>query len=692
MGRKKKEKRKGYGMLLDAWVPPDGAGDPVGCVATSFTFSPVFFEEECLGRFLQLETDATEDGPLYLIEREEKLSQVVCAAALVDKHHCKGSRSLRWDMLPARIPKGVLHAKVSLLYWSQLVRLIVASANLTEDGYRRNREVYGVVDFRPTGSESEIGLLLRIMDFLREAAAYSSRGSTVPPALQRWNSFLDRTRAVADEWGIPTSVNRHKAVSVQCVLTGPGRISVMETLASAWPGGGPPHTGGVYSPFFDTGGGRNTPAEELWSLLRRRGSAETAFHLTAEEIPDSDKLLVHAPESLRKAEPTGRSAIKTTFHRINDENGRPFHAKGLWLHSDRWVAYLVGSSNFTTMGLGLDANAKNLEANLLYTADHVRHRAAWRAFMHGFPRGTEIKTEQIGKWLGRSDDDSASEQDIALHEAFGSATYECGKEQAAEVSLSFQGDPPSEWEVLTDVDDEIFYSEESWHKEGRPGEVRLSWQSSRAPSGFWVRWKGADGRAWWPANVASMSALPPPEELRDLPLEVLMSILTSSRSLHVVLRDYLKGRDKASGQQVDNEIVDPHKKVDTSQFLLQRTRRVSAALCALRERLERPVANETCLNWRLHGPVGVMAFKDALIRDAQRNESEEEAAFLLSELALELARCQPKTALGYMSAAHVGKAIRAAIPEIRKGLRESPENVADNLKEYVDSVFEVVES
>ena len=139
---KQKDQKPGCAKILDAWIPSEDAGDPIGCVATSFTFSPVLFEEDCLGRFLQLETDATEDGPAYLVEREEKLSQLICAAALVDQHHARGVRSLRWDLLPARLSPGILHAKVSLLLWSRCARLIVASANLTEDGYRRNCYLY----------------------------------------------------------------------------------------------------------------------------------------------------------------------------------------------------------------------------------------------------------------------------------------------------------------------------------------------------------------------------------------------------------------------------------------------------------------------------------------------------------------------------------------------------------------------
>ena len=107
-----KSSLKGYGKLLDAWTPPDRAGDPLGCIATSYTFSTSFFEEECVGRFLQLQSDPNEDGAYYLIEREEKLASLACAAALVDAGHCQGTRSLRWDLLPARVPSGILHAKV----------------------------------------------------------------------------------------------------------------------------------------------------------------------------------------------------------------------------------------------------------------------------------------------------------------------------------------------------------------------------------------------------------------------------------------------------------------------------------------------------------------------------------------------------------------------------------------------------
>src|SRR5215210_8976180 len=101
--------------LLDYWKPPHGAGTPIGCVSTTFTLDTPFFEEECLARYLCMETDPDTDGRLYLIEREEKMSGVQCAAVLADYRQCQGAHSPRWDLIPVRTP-GIMHAKISLRY------------------------------------------------------------------------------------------------------------------------------------------------------------------------------------------------------------------------------------------------------------------------------------------------------------------------------------------------------------------------------------------------------------------------------------------------------------------------------------------------------------------------------------------------------------------------------------------------
>lgn len=134
-----------YRKLLEQWQPPDHAGKPIGCLTTTFTFSTAFFEEQCLARFLNIDSDPNTDAQLYLIEREEKMAGLSGAVVLADSLHCNEARSLRWDVISARIAGGIQHAKVSLLVWQHHVRLIIASANMTEDGYCKNQEIFGVL-------------------------------------------------------------------------------------------------------------------------------------------------------------------------------------------------------------------------------------------------------------------------------------------------------------------------------------------------------------------------------------------------------------------------------------------------------------------------------------------------------------------------------------------------------------------
>ena len=140
------------------------AGDPVGCVATTFTFAPDFFEEHCLSRFLRLESDPREDGAAYLIEREEKLA-LSRVFAMVDRTHADGSASPRWDVVSVRPSGGIFHPKIALLVWHGWIRLIIGSANLTEPGYRKNQEVYGVLDFHDGGIVQR-NVLTECLDFL----------------------------------------------------------------------------------------------------------------------------------------------------------------------------------------------------------------------------------------------------------------------------------------------------------------------------------------------------------------------------------------------------------------------------------------------------------------------------------------------------------------------------------------------
>ena len=230
-------------------------------------------------------------------------------------------------------------------------------------------------------------------------------------------------------------------------------------------------------------------------------------------------------------------------------------------------------------------------------------------------------------------------------------------------------------------------TEADWTRDRSPQQTTVSWREDRPPSALRVRWAGSSGMAWWPVNVVRSAALPPPEELRDLPLDTLVDILTSARPVYRILAEHLKR--KRIGKDGSSVEIDPHRRVDTSQFLLQRTRRVSWALSALRERLERPVVTKEALNWRLRGPIGVTAVADALLREAG---SPEESAFLLAELVLELHRVRPASALGALPPHDVAHEIRVVIRELRSRSTEIDDPSLQNMRQYVERVFATVSS
>lgn len=689
MARKSHEpgnEKPGYGKLLNAWDRPRDAGDAIGCLATTFTFTPMFFEEECLGRFVHFETSSQEDGPLYLVEREEKLAQLSCAAALVDQNHCRGRRSLRWDMLPIRPRRGIMHAKVAILRWSRVIRLIVTSANLTEDGYRRNREVFGVLDYRPHG-EAPTECLRDVVNFLREVIAQVDPGTgAVGPASQRCLGFLDSLQRAAEELSAEPAHPKRGHVTVKVVCAGPGRQSPFAALDETWPAATRPDSAHVVSPFFDPPESENYPAKRIWDLLRQRGEVSVSYYLTTEELPGhSGALFVRAPQSVLDKFPSGQPAAQTLLYQLSDELTRPLHAKGLWLDGTRWAAYLIGSSNFTTAGMGLGRHP-NYEANLLYLVDASRDPEGYAALQSSFPAGELIDAGQELHWRPREDDseDTPNEQALVLPAAFGPAVYATDEDQRANVELTLHDRPPAGWRLLHEDEQATFYDDAAWRKVGEPCVIRLPWSRDMPPHGFAVTWDASNGTAWWPINVESTSSLPPPAELRDIPLDVLINILTSARPLHLAMRSWIRRRHRDQGGQGEAIVVDPHKRVDTSAFLLQRTRRVSWALHALLQRLARPVPTQESLNWRLHGPIGVATLAKAILKEGR---SDEERAFLLTELALELGRFAPQEAKGCLSAEDVNTEVRKVIGWLHDQVVVTEMAHVPNLERYVCAAF-----
>jgi hypothetical protein len=609
--------------LLDLWRGEESFGRPLGCVTTSFTFDAELFEEQCLSRFLSIQSNSNETPRAYLIEREEKLSQCF-ACVLVDRGHAAPDRSLRWHMLPVTLPLGgFLHSKLTILAWENCVRVLIGSANLTEPAYRRNQEVVAVLDFGTEGS-ADPELLMGCVTFL---------GS-----VRRFAPGLDRTKAgpQAALSAFLSSIEQRvgslppiKTDDAKCVLIPlvPGGDNVVQQLGVHWAGPRPDRAWAL-SPFFDDDPQTIATAQAFAGLLTTRGNRQLMVVAPGRTLPDGT-VQIDAPAALKTAShPLLQHKFAIVEQRVEIDGkpeNRALHAKSVWLERDGRVLYMLGSSNFTAAGLGLHPR-HNIELNVAYLIPDGNSRFG-KLCAQSWPIEAELKNLEGVQFLGSSND-SADESDTpVLPIAFGLALF-CLDENGGRLELEIGKPPPLEFDVYL-KDGPPVLSSATLARE-KQETVVVQWDSKRPPSSLEVRWRDADGneyRAPWIVNVADSSSLPPPEELGNLSLTELIEILTSARPLHEIMDRILKRRE-GKADPTRNPEVDPHKKVDTTQFLLRRMRRVAQALEGMRHRLEQPLASIEALRWRLLGPIGPIALAKRLAA-----EDPDGAAFMIAEVA-----------------------------------------------------------
>jgi hypothetical protein len=139
---------------------------------------------------------------------------------------------------------------------------------------------------------------------------------------------------------------------------------------------------------------------------------------------------------------------------------------------------------------------------------------------------------------------------------------------------------------------------------------------------------------------------------------------------------------KTKKEHGDTEL-DPLRRFESQSFLLRRTKRLSAALERLRERLERPASSREAYEWRLFGPVGPMALAEGYVREAGFAG---EAKFCLAEIALALRRVRSdKAAVDGLARAAVSEALNKAIAELAERAAQIPPVPA--LDRYAEAAF-----
>jgi len=630
--------------MLDNWLPPESAGAPVACLATTFTFDAEFFASDCITRFLSISTGDTDgtaslegaDGlvkpdVIGILEEEEKLADApICV--LVDQSYQPDDRNLRWDLLPVRVPGGLLHAKVTILIWERFCRVLISSANLTPAGYRSQVEIVMPLDLVeetvvPRSVFAELSAELRSI-----ASLVAGDQAALGPKRRAFEilDLFDQRIAVI---GPPESQPRGFRISLAPSRRGTNPI---DRITDVWSGTKPTDLTAL-SPFWDDTD-EMPGVRALLAPLPTRGT--NASSRAVDFVVPVDTLsvtrTVRAPKRLLEVAGGTASTRVLAFAGPDD---RRLHAKCALYESGDWVAALFGSSNFTAKGLGIDS-APHREINLwLGVPSSSREAKGLKELVKAV--GDEVSSEL--DWENAVDDEDES-TGVLLPEGFLAATLTGTRE----VTLSF--DPaklPTDWTITMrrpagDQDIEV-YSSLAWAANGgnEVDAVELADSGGWLPRFLSVGWQvGGERRtSYLIVNVLDKSLLPPPEEMKALSLEDLLQLVASSRPLRNTYAEIVRRAEKDTAS--DGSVIDPLKAFNSSGMLLQRIRRRSASLAGVERRLKQPLRSLEALDWRLRGTLGVETLATRLVEEAVENESlPGETLFFLAELALAVGRIQ----------------------------------------------------
>ena len=625
---RRRSKRDNRSTMLDLWRPPRGAGDPVGCFATTYTFAPALFDEQCLARFLSIESEPDREDLAFLLERETRLGGIY-AGVLVDYTQAGVEHSLRWDVLAARVPGGKQHAKLSLLAWADCVRVIVSSANITEPGYRRNFEVASTVEFR--ADECDLALLESVLQFLRAMLGFVPAG-TDRPEVDRARSFLGRVEKITQGW---KDLPRSRTVRQQLACTLPGRgpaarSALGELIAACRSRGTSPHEAWVASPFFDIDHGHNRAAEALCSHMARGRQHRIWFCVPGSPgAGRANPPRLFAPRALLDtAEKHGASVTVEMVPSFDGKEQRPWHAKMIHAVADRYSALMIGSSNFTTAGLGL-IPSRNIEANLVTLIDSEQHGRE-KGLLESVWSGMEpIPDPFKAEWLGSQADEENDATGRPLPAGFLSAAYRAGEPRQLVIRLAPEALPPT-W-AIDAVGRRLsgpggsgrpVFESQGWHEQGGPSIVDIDWVPADPPEKLRVTWD--DHTAFMPLNVDDARSLPPPSILRDMTADEMLAILAASdpgAALRIWERRRRLGINGGYDPDLDSATpidLDPLSRYRLSTTFLHRVRRRARIMAQLRLFIERPAISVQSLEWRLRGLIGIepLAHKFAAEFDA----------------------------------------------------------------------------
>ncbi|MBA5846865.1 hypothetical protein [Gordonia amicalis] len=593
----------------------------MACLATTFTFEPAFFEEDCLSRFLSLPSLPSEGDQITRAVAEfesEERQRDVQVSVLVDRTFSADKRALSWDILPVAVRGGCFHPKVTLLIWEHFMRITVASANLTVAGYRKNIEIAQPLEVHDTVSTVRIEVVEALLDELEHYVTLVSPAQAEPRARALETVAVARGR-------LESTVHPANGAFARIAVapSRPQGPSPLDQLPRVW-SGPKPLRATVLAPYWDS-------IAPMPMLTRLRSE------LTGLPIEEHSLVAVTAvnPFTNQYDAPSQTRAVATEVRAFQpfDEELRTLHAKVTTVEGRDTVAALIGSSNATAAAFGLANVGGNYECNLWIAAPSQSKTG--RSLRRLIPVGSKIEDADLTELPEESDDSEEGPLGLPL---FFSACLLDIADSSIRVCIDTTHEWPSEWRILTPSGATATTSTE-WTEHGRPSEFDVSLPGSDLPNCVIVEWNDQEDihRCAWALNVIDRRVLPPSQG-SVITLEMILAALASGRPISEALERSCRVQTVTNSTGVD---LDPHKRVDDSGFLLRQARFDSAALWNLQRHLALPARSVEAIACRLSGRFGPRKLAEELVSAGEStSRTNDSVLFLIAELALTLANVE----------------------------------------------------
>jgi hypothetical protein len=261
---------------------------------------------------------------------------------------------------------------------------------------------------------------------------------------------------------------------------------------------------------------------------------------------------------------------------------------------------------------------------------------------------------------------------------------------AARIRLTFEAPllPSGPWLVATPSGRELL-DREGWTMAGEPANSTIDLLDEGLPSYVVIEWSTSAGSlaGTLSVNVEDVEDLPPPPQISEIPAELILAALASTRPLPTALAIEM-ARQGSSIANGPDPSLDPIRRFDDNSLLLQRARQYSQSLWGLERRLSRTTTSLEALRWRLAGVLGPQQLAQKIVaafRDERMSCSE--ARFALAELALTVRSVNWALVTQSLDQGKVRRQVEEIISSIAEQAAELPPSSDPLLNDYVSDAM-----